>query len=128
MVGIADAPYQPNAPASVRDEDPRGRFGLVCDLLPRRGNKPWMPEWLAIREVRVRVADKTKRARRPVIATTLTDARTYQIGSISDESDSGTRSGPSFTPVGTFAEFVKHDVAFFHHILAYILTPGIIKP
>jgi len=36
-----------------------------------------MPEWLAIREVRVRVADKAKRVRRLVIATTLLDARTY---------------------------------------------------
>ena len=34
-----------------------------------------MPPWLAIREVRVRVTDKTKRVRRLVIATTLTDAR-----------------------------------------------------
>ena len=36
-----------------------------------------MPPWLAIRELRVHVPDKTKRARRLVIATTLTDARAY---------------------------------------------------
>jgi hypothetical protein len=37
-----------------------------------------MPPWLAIREVRVHVQDKTKRVRRLVIATTLTDGRTYK--------------------------------------------------
>jgi Transposase DDE domain len=37
-----------------------------------------MPPWLAIRELRVHVQDKTKRVRRLVIATTLTDARTYR--------------------------------------------------
>jgi hypothetical protein len=36
-----------------------------------------MPPWLAIREVRVNVTDKTKRVRRLVIATTLLDAATY---------------------------------------------------
>jgi Transposase DDE domain len=36
-----------------------------------------MPNWLAIREVRVPVKDPTKRVRKLVIATTLTDARTY---------------------------------------------------
>lgn len=37
-----------------------------------------MPKWLAIREVRVHVKDKTKRVRRLVIATTLTEGRTYK--------------------------------------------------
>jgi Transposase DDE domain len=36
-----------------------------------------MPPWLAVREVRVRVTDKTKRVRQLVIVTTLLDARTY---------------------------------------------------
>jgi hypothetical protein len=36
-----------------------------------------MPPWLAVREVRVRVRDKTKRVRRLVIVTTLREARTY---------------------------------------------------
>jgi putative transposase len=37
-----------------------------------------MPKWLAIREVRVSVKDPTKRVRKLVIATTLTDGRTYK--------------------------------------------------
>ncbi len=37
-----------------------------------------MPTWLAIREFRVQVTDKAKRVRRLVIATTLTDARSYR--------------------------------------------------
>jgi hypothetical protein len=37
-----------------------------------------MPQWLAIREVRVHVKDKTKRVRKLVIVTTLTDRRTYK--------------------------------------------------
>ena len=37
-----------------------------------------MPPWLAIRELRVHVKDRTKRVRRLVIATTLTDARAYR--------------------------------------------------
>jgi hypothetical protein len=37
-----------------------------------------MPRWLAMREFRVHVADKAKRVRRSVIATTLTDARNYR--------------------------------------------------
>jgi hypothetical protein len=37
-----------------------------------------MPRWLAIRELRVTVEDRTKRVRRLVIATTLTDARAYR--------------------------------------------------
>src|SRR5262249_14217562 len=37
-----------------------------------------MPARLVIREVRVRVQDPTKRVRRLVIATTLTEARTYR--------------------------------------------------
>jgi putative transposase len=38
-----------------------------------------MPKWLPIREVRVKVADKTKRVRQLVIATTLLDAKEYPI-------------------------------------------------
>jgi DDE family transposase len=41
-----------------------------------------MPPWLAIREVRVRVTDRTKRVRQLVIATTLRDARTYPAGEL----------------------------------------------
>jgi hypothetical protein len=41
-----------------------------------------MPPWLAIRELRVHVKDKTKRVRRLVIATTLTDARAYRAAEL----------------------------------------------
>jgi hypothetical protein len=37
-----------------------------------------MPPWLAIREVRVPIKDPTKRVRKLVIATTLTEGRTYK--------------------------------------------------
>ena len=43
-----------------------------------------MPPWLAIREVRVHVKDKTKRVRRLVIATTLRDARAYSAQELGD--------------------------------------------
>ena len=48
-----------------------------------------MPPWLAIREVRVHVPGKTKRVRRLVIATTLTDARTYRTKELGGSSGSG---------------------------------------
>ena len=48
-----------------------------------------MPAWLAIREFRVRVADKTKRVRRLVIATTLMDARSTRPRSWGGCSGSG---------------------------------------
>jgi hypothetical protein len=44
----------------------------------RRDEYEAMPPWLAIREFRVHIPDKTKRVRQLVIATTLTDARAYR--------------------------------------------------
>jgi Transposase DDE domain len=43
-----------------------------------------MPAQLAVREVRVRVKDKTKRVRTLVIVTTLLDARTYRARELGD--------------------------------------------
>lgn len=51
------------------------------DWMGREGYEA-MPPWLAVRELRVRVKDKTKRVRELVIATTLRDAGTYPAGEL----------------------------------------------
>ena len=80
----------PTAPAPARPTSVRGRrLGredhIVTWTKPQqvpdwmsRAEYDAMPAQLTIRELRVRVQDKTKRVRNLVIVTTLLDAKTYQ--------------------------------------------------
>jgi Transposase DDE domain len=92
-----------------------------------------MPPWLAIREFRVHVADKTKRVRRLVIATTLTDARAYrtkELGGLFRQrwhAELDLRSLKSDMHMDILRtrspEMVRKEVAA--HLLAYNLIRGI---
>ena len=92
-----------------------------------------MPPWLAIREFRVHVADKTERVRRLVIATTLTDARSYrakELGGLFRErwhAELDLRSLKSDMHMDMLRtmspEMVRKEVAA--HLLAYNLIRGI---
>jgi hypothetical protein len=92
-----------------------------------------MPQWLAIREFRVHVADKTKRVRRLVIATTLTDARAYrtkELGGLFRQrwhAELDLRSLKSDMHLDVLRtkspEMVRKEVAA--HLLAYNLIRGI---
>jgi hypothetical protein len=92
-----------------------------------------MPKWLAIRELRVHVKDKTKRVRRLVIATTLTDARAYrakELGGLFRErwhAELDLRSLKSVMHMDVLRtlspEMVRKEVAA--HLLAYNLIRGV---
>jgi putative transposase len=92
-----------------------------------------MPPWLAIREFRVHVPDKTKRVRQLVIATTLTDARTYRAKELGGlfrqrwhaELDlRSLKSAMHMDMLRTMSpEMVRKEVAA--HLLAYNLIRGI---
>jgi Transposase DDE domain len=92
-----------------------------------------MPPWLAIRELRVHVKDKTKRVRRLVIATTLTDARAYrakELGGLFRErwhAELDLRSLKSVMHMDVLRtmspEMVRKEVAA--HLLAYNLIRGV---
>lgn len=93
-----------------------------------------MPERLAIREVRVRVADKTKRVRRLVIATTLREAATYparELGTLyrrrwhAELDLRSLKSDMHMDMLRTRSpEMVRKEVAA--HLLAYNLIRGIV--
>jgi hypothetical protein len=92
-----------------------------------------MPPWLAIREVRVHVKDKTKRVRRLAIATTLLDSRTYpakEMGGLFRQrwhAELDLRSLKSDMQMGMLRtkgpEMVRKEVAA--HLLAYNLIRGV---
>jgi hypothetical protein len=92
-----------------------------------------MPPRLAIREFRVHVPDKTKRVRRLVIATTLTDARTYrakELGGLFRErwhAELDLRSLKTHMHMEMLRtrspEMVRKEVAA--HLLAYNLIRGV---
>jgi putative transposase len=92
-----------------------------------------MPPWLAIREVRVHVKDKTKRVRRLVIATTLLDPRTYpakELGGLFRQrwhAELDLRSLKSDMHMDILRtkspEMVRKEVAA--HLLAYNLIRGV---
>jgi Transposase DDE domain len=92
-----------------------------------------MPDRLAIREFRVHVADKSKRVRRLVIATTLTDARAYrakELGGLFRErwhAELDLRSLKTHMHMDMLRtrspEMVRKEVAA--HLLAYNLIRGI---
>jgi putative transposase len=92
-----------------------------------------MPPWLAIRELRVHVKDKTKRVRRLVIATTLTDARAYrakELGGLFRErwhaelDLMSLKSVMHMDVLRTMSpEMVRKEVAV--HLLAYNLIRGV---
>jgi hypothetical protein len=92
-----------------------------------------MPQYLAIRELRVHVADKTKRVRSLVIATTLTDARAYraaELGGLFRErwhAELDLRSLKSVMHMDVLRakspEMVRKEVAA--HLLAYNLIRGV---
>ena len=92
-----------------------------------------MPRWLAIRELQVHVKDKTKRVRRLVIATTLTDARAYrakELGGLFRErwhAELDLRSLKSVMHMDVLRtlspEMVRKEVAA--HLLAYNLIRGV---
>jgi hypothetical protein len=99
----------------------------------RREEYEAMPQWLAIREIRVHVRDKTKRVRRLVIATTLTDARVYRakgLGGLSRQrwhAELDLRSLKAHMHMDMLRtkspEMVRKEVAA--HLLAYNLIRGI---
>jgi putative transposase len=92
-----------------------------------------MPAWLAIRELRVHVEDKTKRVRRLTIATTLTDARAYrakELGGLFRErwhAELDLRSLKAVMHMDVLRtmspEMVRKEVAT--HLLAYNLIRGV---
>jgi hypothetical protein len=92
-----------------------------------------MPRWLAIRELRVAVEDRTKRVRRLVIATTLTDARAYRAKELGGlfrqrwhaELDlRSLKSAMHMDVLRTLSpEMVRKEVAA--HLLAYNLIRGV---
>jgi hypothetical protein len=92
-----------------------------------------MPDRLAIREFRVHVADKTKRVRRLVIATTLTEARRYrakELGGLFRErwhAELDLRSLKTHMHMDMLRtrspEMVRREVAA--HLLAYNLIRGV---
>lgn len=92
-----------------------------------------MPAWLAIRELRVHVKGRTKRVRRLVIATTLTDARAYrakELGGLFRErwnAELDLRSLKSVMHMDVLRtmspEMVRKEVAA--HLLAYNLIRGV---
>jgi hypothetical protein len=92
-----------------------------------------MPPWLAIREVRVRVTDKTKRVRRLVIATTLTGAGTYPAGELGSlfrrrwDAELDLRSLKTHMHMEMLRtkspEMVRKEIAA--HLLAYNLIRGV---
>jgi hypothetical protein len=98
-----------------------------------RGDYEAMPDRLAIREFRVHVADKTKRVRRLVIATTLLDRRTYpakELGGLFRErwhAELDLRSLKTDMHMEMLRtrspEMVRKEVAA--HLLAYNLIRGI---
>ena len=104
----------------------------VPDWMSRRDYEA-MPRWLAIREFRVHVPDKTKRVRRLVIATTLTEARSYrakELGGLFRErwhAELDLRSLKLDMHMGMLRtrspEMVRKEVAA--HLLAYNLIRGI---
>ena len=109
-----------NKPAAVPDWMSREEY----EAMPRR---------LAIRELRVHVADKTKRVRRLVIATTLLDARAYrsrELGGLYRErwnAELDIRSLKTHMHMDVLRtrspEMVRKEVAT--HLLAYNLIRGI---
>lgn len=92
-----------------------------------------MPKWLAIREVRIAVDDPTKRVRKLVIATTLTDGRTYkakELGGLFRQrwyAELDLRSLKSDMHIDVLRtkspEMVRKEVAA--HLLAYNLIRGV---
>jgi hypothetical protein len=92
-----------------------------------------MPNWLAIRELRVHVRDKAKRVRRLVIATTLTDARCYRSKELGGpfrerwHAELDLRSLKSVMHMDVLRtmspEMVRKEVAT--HLLAYNLIRGV---
>ena len=92
-----------------------------------------MPPWLAIRELRVRIPDRTKRVRGLVIATTLTDAGAYrakELGGLFRQrwhAELDLRSLKSVMHMDVLRtlspEMVRKEVAA--HLLAYNLIRGV---
>ncbi len=92
-----------------------------------------MPKWLPIREVRVRITDKTKRVRQLVIATTLLDAKEYPIEELAAlfrrrwhaELDLRTLKSDMHMDIlrTRSPEMVRKEVAA--HLLAYNLIRGV---
>ena len=92
-----------------------------------------MPERLVVRELRVRVADKTKRVRSLVIVTTMLDAKAYRAKAVGDlyrqrwHAELDLRSLKSEMEMEVLRtkspEMVRKEVAM--HLLAYNLIRGI---
>ena len=113
---------------------------LVVWTKPKR-TPDWMtraeydatPDRITIRELRVRVRDKTKRARSLVVATTLLDAKTYRAGELAGlfrqrwHAELDLRSLKTEMRMDVLRtkspELVRKEVAI--HLLAYNLIRGI---